>query len=259
LPELADIAALQSEFTGDVTFVIDACQARITSPAIRAYLERGCIVLMTGSKFVGAPPFNSWALVPDELASAAVSVPAGFATIFRRSEWPGIWAGREQLEDSANIALALRLEAAMFEIERFQAIDTDRVATLIAEFEQTIGEELIAPLGARRVEAGNTAIDMPIEMRTLVTLDMSHLPGFASFDDAQRIHRRLALDGIRLGQPVKCVARPDGWGGTLRIGLSMPQLVSWSNLSREQARGAIREDMSRINRALQVCTSEAVA
>src|SRR3546814_20573510 len=67
----------------------------------------------------------------------------------------------------------------------------------------------------------------PIEMRTLSTLDLSHLVEPATFEDAQHWHHDLLAHGIRLGQPVKCVKLDDGrWGATLRVGLSMPNVVA---------------------------------
>lgn len=248
LPALGDLDALMDEFGDDATFVVDACQARITSAAIADYLARGVIVLMTGSKFVGAPPFNGWALVPRALAAGAASLPPGFARVFRRAEWPAAWPGAEALEDSANAALALRLEAALFEIERFQAIPMARVETMIAAFETALREHLMGPLSLTRVTPGSGDDgESPIEMRTLATLDLSGLPGLESFDAAQAAHKALALDGIRLGQPVKCVrADGGGWGGTMRVGLSMPQLAIWDTLSDEARDAGLARDMARI-------------
>lgn len=252
LPALADLDALMDEFGADATFVVDACQARITSAAIADYLARGVIVLMTGSKFVGAPPFNGWALVPAALAKGAAALPQGFAKIFRRAEWPAAWPGAEQLEDSANAALALRLEAALFEIERFQAIPMPRVAAMIAAFEGALREVLLAPLGLARVTPGSGDDgDSPIEMRTLATLDLSALAGLESFDAAQAAHKAMAMDGIRLGQPVKCVRVNGGWGGTMRVGLSMPQLTAWDALGAEARDAGLARDMERIAAGLR--------
>jgi hypothetical protein len=252
LPALADLDALMDEFGADATFVVDACQARITSAAIADYLARGVIVLMTGSKFVGAPPFNGWALVPAALAKGAAALPQGFAKIFRRAEWPAGWPGAEQLDDSANAALALRLEAALFEIERFQAIPMPRVAAMIAAFEGALREGLLAPLGLARVMPGSGDDgDSPIEMRTLATLDLSGLAGLESFDAAQAAHKALALDGIRLGQPVKCVRVNGGWGGTMRVGLSMPQLTAWDALGAGARDAGVARDMERIAAGLR--------
>lgn len=256
LPELTDIEALQSEFGSQLTFVIDACQARITSRAIADYLDRGAIVLMTGSKFIGAPPFNGWALVPARLSAAAAPLPSGFATIFRQAEWPDHWPGVQQLPASENLSLALRLEAAMFEIERFQAIPIERVQDIIATFEDAISTQLVNRLGVKRVLPGGIAEDLPIEMRTLATLDLSMLEGLRTFDEAQHLHRRLAMDGIRLGQPVKCVALSEtgpekGWGGTLRVGISMPQMVQWSALSNQALGELIAREIRQIAVALE--------
>ncbi len=252
LPDLSDIDALRARYADGLTFVVDACQARVTSAAIAAYLERGCIVLMTGSKFIGAPPFNGWALIPTALAQRAAPLPRGFEEIFRRAEWPKGWPGRDYLPDSANRSLALRLEAALFELERFQAIDMARVARLIDLFENAVETHCVQPLGVRRVSPRADAQSAgPIEMRTLITIDISALKGAATFDEAQVLHRRLALDGIRLGQPVKCVRLANGqWGGTLRIGVSMPQMIRWANLDEELCAEELAHDMQHIARAI---------
>ena len=257
LPALSDIEALQDRFGDAVTFVVDACQARITSPAIHDYLKRGCLVLMTGSKFIGAPPFNGWALIPPAFASTRTALPEGFAQIFRRAEWPQDWPGRDALQDSANPSLVLRLEAAVFELERFQAIAMSKIEALIDAFEEAIEDHVFAVLPVRRVTPGSvnsaSAARQPIEMRTLITLDISDLPGMESFEQAQELHRALALDGVRLGQPVKCVRGRDqaGWGGTVRVGLSMPQMIRWAAGPLAQARAEMASDMQRIAQAIE--------
>ena len=251
LPGVSDIADMQARHPGDVTFVIDACQGRITSEAIANYLENGAIVLMTGSKFVGAPPFNGWAIVPGQMMNCAAPLPSGFETIFRRPEWPKGWPGAGQLEDTDNLSLALRLESAVFEIERFQTIGLDRVKAVIEAFERALTRHLIEPLGAKRIVPGGVAEDLAVEMRTLATLDVSMITGLGSFDEAQDIHKRLALSGVRLGQPVKCVARSDGWGGTLRVGLSMPMISRWGDSPIAQVEADLSADMAAIKMSLE--------
>ncbi|NNE50727.1 MAG: hypothetical protein HKN38_11040, partial [Altererythrobacter sp.] len=72
-----------------------------------------------------------------------------------------------------------------------------------------------------------------------------------TFDEAQAIHRKLALSGVRLGQPVKCVRRSGKWGGTLRIGLSMPRVVELCAVSAAEAEALLRRDMRQIAHALR--------
>lgn len=250
LPGLAEIDDLQAHYGNDVTFVVDACQARITSEALKEYCRRGVIVLMTGSKFIGAPPFNGWAIVPAQLVDQVAPIPSGLATVFNRAEWPADWPGVSGLPDGDNRSLALRLEAAVFELQRFQAISMERVEDIITAFETALESNLIGPLGVRRVLPGGVAEELPIEMRTLATIDISMLAGLRTFDDAQVLHKRLAMSGVRLGQPVKCVALHEGWGGTLRVGLSMSQIARWSCLPADAVEAELGNDMRFIATAI---------
>jgi hypothetical protein len=255
LPSLADIDRLREQHGEALTLVVDACQARITSPAIADYLARGAIVCLTGSKFMGGPPFSGIALVPKPLAQAAPALPEGLATIFRRAEWPAAWPGADRLPHSANVGLLLRLEASIFELERFQALLLEEVTRIILAFHRAVRTEIIEPTPARRVAPyppgeKETADNHPVEMRTLSTLDLSGFGG-ATLDDAQRWHRDLLAHGIRLGQPVKCVKLPDGrWGATLRIGLSMPMVTERATLDDARLEHAFATDMKRVAAAL---------
>jgi hypothetical protein len=241
LPHLDEIDVLIARFGGQVSFVVDACQARITTAAIHDYLARGITVFLTGSKFMGGPPFSGFALLPAGMAARAAALPAGAMQIFRKAEVPAGWAGRDALDDSGNAGLALRLAASLFELERFQQLSIAEVTRLVDAFSAAT-DELAVRLKIRKVgavapsEAVETA-EHPIEMQTLVTLDLCHdVEGRQlrdlDFDGATAIHKALIRHGVRLGQPVKCVKLSDGrWGATLRIGVSMPQLVQLSALN----------------------------
>jgi hypothetical protein len=261
LPSLADIDRLAASHGDNVTFVVDACQARITSPAIADYLERGAIVFVTGSKFMGGPPFSGFALVPRRFRKEAAPLARGLATIFRRGEWPDGWPGAGALEDSANSGLLLRLEASIFELERFQRLDVGEVTRIILSFHQAVREEIIERTPAHRVAPyapgeKETADTHPIEMRTLSTLDLSEYGGGATFEDATRWHKAMLAHSVRLGQPVKCVRLDDGgWGASLRIGLSMPMVVERAGLGEETLRRSFAEDMARVRAALEAVTA----
>lgn len=260
LPHLDEIDALIARFGASVSFVVDACQARITTPAIHDYLKRGIIVFLTGSKFMGGPPFSGFALLPAGMAAKAAPLPTGSAQIFRRAEVPAAWAGRSALDDSGNAGLALRLSASLYELERFQTLSLAEVSRVVGCF-TTATDGLAAKLAVRKVgaaapsEAGEPA-GHPIEMQTLVTLDLCHdADGHQrrdiDFDGATAIHKALIGQGIRLGQPVKCVKLHDGrWGATVRIGISMPQLVRLSTESDVAITDSLDAMMARIADAL---------
>ncbi len=258
VPTSGDLDQLRGEAGDEITFVVDACQARITSAAINDYLRRGAIVFLTGSKFMGGPPFSGMALVPKQLAQRAPKLPEGFATIFRRAEWSADWPGAERLADTPNLGLLLRLEASIFELERFQQLRADQASRVILAFHHAVRSEIIEHTAARRVAPyppgeKETADNHPIEMRTLSTLDLSGLGGGgATFEDAQRWHHELLGHGIRLGQPVKCVKLEDGrWGATLRVGLSMPMVVEKAKLADDSLALSFAADMRKIAEALK--------
>jgi hypothetical protein len=257
LPSLDDIDRLSAAHGDSVTFVVDACQARITSPAIADYLDRGAIVFVTGSKFMGGPPFSGFAFLPRRFREESAPLAEGLATIFRRGEWAEGWPGADRLEACANPGLLLRLEASAFELERFQRLDVDEVTRIILAFHQAVRDEIVDPTPARRVAPyppgeKETAETHPIEMRTLSTLDLSRLAGgAATFEDATSWHKALLAQGVRLGQPVKCVKLEGGtWGATLRVGLSMPQVCDRAGLEDRELAASFAADMARIREAL---------
>ena len=261
LPSLDDIDALRARHEAAISFVVDACQARITSAAIADYLERDSIVFVTGSKFMGGPPFSGFALVPASFQRGAAPLPEGLATIFRRAEWPADWPGAEILPDGGNVGLLLRLKASLFELERFQKLPIEAVTRVVLAFHAAVRSEIIEKTAAHRVAPyppGDKveADTHPIEMRTLSTLDLSEMGGGATFEDSARWHKAMVPLGVRLGQPVKCVKLGDGgWGATLRIGLSMANVVDRAGLSDEALQAAFERDMARVREALEAVAS----
>jgi len=176
--------------------------------------------------------------------------------VFRRAEWPEGWPGREQLAEEDNRGLWLRLEAAIFELERFQALPLGAVERMVETFQQALAAQLVAPFGLHPIEPfapghEGEARTHPIEMRTLATIDVSRLPEAHTFDCAQRFHRSLALAGLRLGQPVRSVHTADGgWAGTIRIGPPMPQFVAWAGLDDIELAATLNAEMAAIAGAL---------
>lgn len=261
LPALEHVDALRQTFGTQIGFVVDACQARITSEAIREYLDREIVVFITGSKFMGGPPFSGFALLPKGLAASSQPIAKGMANIFRRAEIPKNWAGREICQDSGNPGLGLRVAASLYELERFQALDFGRVERIVSAFTDAT-EQLARDLNVRKVASApdnhsEELADHPLEMQTLVTIDLTRsydeeLLRDLTFDDAVAIHLELIGQGIRLGQPVRCVRLKNGeWGATLRIGISMPQIVQLDALDDAQMLQWLADAMARIKTALE--------
>ena len=261
LPSLADVDRLHAAHGGAVTIAVDACQARITGEAVNDYLARDAIVFVTGSKFMGGPPFSGFALVPPALMRRAPALPEGLATIFHRGEWPEDWPGADILGQGANPGLLLRLEASIFELERFQRLTAAQIERVILAFHAAIRSEIVEPTPARRVAPyppgdKGEADTHPIEMRTLSTLDLSGFGGGATFEQAQAWHKAMVAYGVRLGQPVKCARLPNGeWGATLRIALTMGQIVERAELAPAALAQIFTADMAKVRKGLLAVAS----
>jgi hypothetical protein len=273
LPSFAHIDALRRRFGQQLSFVVDACQCRLGDAAIAAYLSRGATVFLTGSKFMGGPPFSGIALVPQAVAAASTGIPSGFDRIFHRAEWPEDWHGVDRLRQGTNLGLLLRLEASIYELELFQKLTAADIRRTLDLFDESV-DALTRRLGAARVLPYATgewqeARSHPLEMRTLVTIDLSQTDDPVDFDRAAVLHRMLfqplgragtnpaereaADTRVRLGQPVRCVPLPGGgWGGTLRLGLSMPQMVEFAALDTRSLTERLEGDMLRIATKLDV-------
>ncbi|QZH74600.1 MAG: hypothetical protein JY451_13195 [Erythrobacter sp.] len=256
LPGGAELKALAAKWQGRATFVVDACQARLSESAAQDYLASGCILFITGSKFMGGPPFSGMAVVPAALVASAAPLPAGLATVFRRAEFPAGWAGSELLPDEDNPGLALRLEAAIFELERYHALAPEVRTALTIAFHDAVIANLLEPLGLAQIlphhpDEPERGYAHPTAMMSLLTLAVTSVPGGETFEQSAELHRRLIGEGIRLGQPVKCVRLADGgWGGTLRVGLSMPQVSALAKLPLDEARARLDAEMQAIASAI---------
>jgi selenocysteine lyase/cysteine desulfurase len=248
LPNLASIDVLRQRHGQAMSLVVDACQARLTGEAIDAYLARGAIVLLTGSKFIGGPPFSGIALVPGKLAPRA-GLPAGLGTVLRRAELPADWPHLDAFDAGANPGLLLRLEAAVFELQRYASVPAacrNRVATAFAASVRTLADRLGVSLLTPSLEGAE------LHLATLATLDLSALPGAPDLATAQLWGKVLAARGIRLGQPVKVLPRADGqWAGTLRLSLSMPLIVALADLEPGDLARRFVSDMDRIADVLE--------
>ncbi|WP_432767796.1 MAG: hypothetical protein HEQ22_10170 [Sphingopyxis sp.] len=259
LPALGDVESLVAAHGAAMTVVVDACQLRIAAAVVRRYLALGCVVLMTGSKFAGGPPFAGFALVPAALRDRAQPLPAGFRRVATRAEWPAAWPGADTLPASGNFGLLLRLEAALIEMERFAAVPPERVTAIAERFGHHVAQ-LVRRLELADVPGTGAAC---LATRTLHTLDLSRRWPQCDFDAARAIHvaiarqsRRWLGQEIRVGQPVRTHMMPDGRAaGTLRLSLSMPLIAELAVLPPAAIDARLDSDMTLVGAAISAAAS----
>lgn len=133
-PSLACVERLR-ETHGDVVVVVDAAQGRFSRRGLRDVLQRDYLVVFTGSKFYGGPPFSGALLVPPRFHPTKRNfsqLPDAFGAYFSSVEMPDTWPEiRRSLPEQPNFGAILRWAAALAEIEAYYNVpDADRLQVL---------------------------------------------------------------------------------------------------------------------------------
>lgn len=139
-PSPAYIKSLRQLNSEMVDVLIDACQFRISGQTLNAYLKLGCMVALTGSKFLTGPTFSGILHVPANLEPrlSEHKLPTSLADYSSQAEWPKHWHAAEQLTDLPNWGLLLRLEAALAELRAFRAIPELQIKTFLEKFSSVV-------------------------------------------------------------------------------------------------------------------------
>ena len=271
VPLPAALRRIVEQFGDKLDVIVDACQGRISPVLLRSYLDLGATVFVTGSKFIGGPPFSAFALVPDRLAArmrGAEKAPAGLGAFFARGEMPASWSAMDGvLSEITNFGLLLRLECGLFELGRLLAFPEEVVANAISAFAEAVHSlpadspfQLLPAAGAAEAE------DLPPLDRTMLHTLLVRAPHPATgaplnIDQARAIYaslysdisehfseprdRMIAAEACHVGQPVRCAKLPDGqWAATLRMSLSAPQISHLAGLDRAAMLQRIRTDIA---------------
>jgi hypothetical protein len=226
-PGPACALALKRLHPDKVDVLIDACQFRLSNRNLRAYLEAGCMVALTGSKFVTGPAFSGALLLPDAFAAPPLATP--------------------------NWGLLLRWRAALAELFAFRALPEDRIAAFAADFARAIRHALAThptfePVHApplRRAWPGwdETPTIFPFLLR------QSRSRGFLAPPQVARVHRGLIERHVQLGQPVACGHDHSA------LRLSLDARLIADAIAGRGARAVIDDALAALNKAAELAAA----
>lgn len=120
-------------------WVVDLCQFRVDPKLIHELLEKGVMIMLTGSKFFQAPPFCAAMLVPrkwsEELKQVDASIIEPYGKLFSAYDVPWFMQNmREYLPEKENKALRLRWEIALDEMEAYSYWSVDQTDDIITRW-----------------------------------------------------------------------------------------------------------------------------
>ena len=255
-----------SEQYPNILLVIDACQYRMSQVTVKKFINLGAMVLLTGSKFFGAPPFCAAMLVPPTLRNNFTierEVPTGLSDYFSRHEFPTRWSTfNEVLTKMPNIGLLLRWNAAIYEMKNFALINQNRFIYTVKIFNQVFHEieESMDYFEVESIPELDSLDDMErffsLSLLTFTLKDES-----LTYDHARILYAQLLeVDNMPLeykmschiGQPVKIKQNSNGeWRASLRIALNARFFSKYSGEISELQNRQFNQDLTIIFTKLQ--------
>jgi hypothetical protein len=185
-----------------VQVVVDACQMRLGRPRLKQHLDRGYLVLVTGSKFFTGPPFSGALLVPAGLSATIAAIgeiAPGIIEYSSRSDWPMKWqALRSRFPIRANFGQWLRWEAALEEIRAYHTVPDELRRMTLTVFSEGV-ERIIASSPSLRLlppqqRLEDDSLDEELAQRTIFPFVLTHRSRVLPLEDCRRIYRALARD-----------------------------------------------------------------
>lgn len=199
--------------------LVDACQFRLTPATLRVYLEQGCMVALTGSKFMAGPMFSAALLLPQRQSRRVLTC-----------NEPAV----------ANLGLLLRWEAALDELRAFCALSDARVSAVLDALTDCVRQRLaddprLLALPTPTIERAGLPLakDVPPlwdTRQTIFPFLLRHADG-RCLDSAQTeaVYRHLQesqdTPRCQLGQPVACGERDGHPLSALRLCASAAWVV----------------------------------
>ncbi len=262
-PSPACAMALHRRYPNNIEVLVDACQFRIAASTLRAYLEQGFMVALTGSKFLSGPSFSATLLLPSNVTEHLQQRPFPPALLSRssRADWPDDWIGSDQLDHVANFGLLLRCEVALAELRRFRLVPEPAIVDFLHTFAQAVHQRLMSdphfeplpsPLFDRRPLIGAGCWDQLPTIFPFLLYDPQPAGRILlNREQTQQVYQKLPLAvghaktvSIRcqLGQPVACGIRNGIAISALRLCLSS-RLITEAASGNDRGISVIKDAM----------------
>lgn len=247
LPRAETIKRWRERFGDRIDVVVDAAQMRIDQHTAVAHLENDAMVIVTGSKFFGGPPFSGAVLIPRSLTGRLAkgrALAPGVGGYLAKAEVPeSLPALHDIARPGLNAGLLVRWEAALAEVRSFHNSSPEIRDEILRLFAAGLRRILEHTPRVSLVESPYTPIpkhddrgldDLPTIFTFLVKGTDGQPLGEAQADQVYRLLAR-DMSGLpvndpvlsrtfQLGQAVKISRRDGAWVAGLRVAIGAPTI-----------------------------------
>jgi hypothetical protein len=166
-PSLDLIEAMRERHGRHLVVVVDAAQGRFSRRGLLKALERGYLVIITGSKFFGGAFFSGGLLVPPQMNPEHRGLerfPKGFGSYITSDQLPATWVKlRASVPQSGNLGLALRWVGAIAEIRNYYLIPSNLRLNVLRAFEEILPKVFGTSSYIQLIQNGSPIIDDHID------------------------------------------------------------------------------------------------
>jgi hypothetical protein len=232
-PSLNTISQLEDAILhAKIYKIVDAAQFRIAKENISNYADDNTFIIITGSKFIGAPPFCGAVVVPKNLSWHTLESPdpLGLRHFYNDICFPdSMLSIAQKFPSNINTGLLIRWLLAIDTIEKFYQINSNDIKSIVSEIHQELNHMfsqyeyfsvLNEPLLARN---NNHLWD---EITTIYSLEIIHPKSKEKLDfhELTDLYKLLKdKHSCHLGQPVKISPAR----AVLRLALSANHIIEY--------------------------------
>lgn len=267
-PSEACLDEIARRWPGRVAVVVDACQMRLGRTRLNAYLARGHMVLVSGSKFFGGPAFSGALLVPAALSPLRGRCGVdGLHDYTSRSDWPKAWAKlRSSFAIRPDPGQWLRWEAALAEINAYYAVPAAYRSFALRELSGAIESLIRLSPSLQAIAPGphaGSSDDDEFGCPTIFPFTLRRNGGPVSANSCRALYRALAQDlgnaiggsaseqqvarrRCLLGQPVRVGRNGERPVAALRLCLGARQVIETWSPHAPTARRNLERELDRI-------------
>lgn len=141
-PSLDLIEAMRERYSEHLVVVVDAAQGRFSRRGLLKALNRGYLVIITGSKFFGGAFFSGGLLIPPQMSPihrGLECLPAGLGNYITSDQLPATWIKlRAGMPQSSNLGLSLRWMGALAEIRNYYLTPSNLRLAVLRAFEDIL-------------------------------------------------------------------------------------------------------------------------
>jgi hypothetical protein len=195
----------------EIMWVVDMCQFRTDRKLIYDLINKGVMIMVTGSKFYQAPPFCGALLVPSAWTKKLKQVSGDSAKLFNRvfsafdfpEELENI---RKNLSPFKNVGLRLRWEVALREMEAYLTFPQEESNALIRRWNQVVTGRLAQSDTFQLMPNMELTNDSIVSFMVLVNGRALNNVELKKLFDYLVLNEHEGLDGFNrvfLGQPVQ--------------------------------------------------------